>query len=119
MFIMQRDGFIAKLIDEIGLPVPLEAWRVKAIEHRLKNRIRHRTDQIEFRTQRVANWLKGCLRLVPHMFFRWRFSGKGGPGGTIRKAKNPLICSEAVVMNSRYQRMISAARSSGQSIGPA
>ena len=56
---------------------------------------------------------------MPHIFCTCSCSGKGGAGGTVRKAKKPLMSSGASVMNSRYQRSTSPACSSGQSIGPA
>ena len=45
--------------------------------------------------------------------------GNGGPGGTVMKAKKPLISSGACTMNSRYHFMMSAASSISQSMGPA
>jgi hypothetical protein len=38
---------------------------------------------------------------MPHIFLRWSFSGNGGPGGTVTKAKKPLSSSGAETMNSR------------------
>jgi hypothetical protein len=46
-------------------------------------------------------------------------SGKAATGGTVRNAKMPFMSSGALVMNSRYQRIKSAAWLIGQSVGPA
>src|SRR5437667_10570681 len=54
-----------------------------------------------------------------HIFCRWSSSGNGGPGGTVRNAKNPFSSSGAFEMNSLYHERISAERSSGHSVGPA
>ena len=45
--------------------------------------------------------------------------GEGGPGGTVRKAKNPLSVFGRLVMKLAVPRITSAASSIGQSIGPA
>ena len=45
--------------------------------------------------------------------------GKGGTGGTVTNAKNPLRSRGAAGMNPRYQRITSGVQSSGQKVGPA
>jgi hypothetical protein len=56
---------------------------------------------------------------MPHIFLKCKCSGKGGPGGTVRNAKKPLISSGAWAMNSRYHFMMSGASSISHNIGPA
>src|SRR3984885_9040710 len=56
---------------------------------------------------------------MPHIFLKYKASGKGGAGGTVRKAKNPLISSGAWTMNSRYHFITSEAWSRCHNIGPA
>ena len=46
---VQRDGLVAELADEVGLPVPLQTRRVERIEHALQRRMRESADQIERR----------------------------------------------------------------------
>src|SRR4029453_5686991 len=45
---------------------------------------------------------------TPHIFFMCRCSGKGGAGGTVRKAKKPFKSSGAVGIRLRYHFMTSA-----------
>ena len=45
---------------------------------------------------------------MAHIFFMWSCSGNGGAGGTVMKAKKPLISSGAWTMNSRYHFIMSA-----------
>src|ERR1700710_1479676 len=55
---------------------------------------------------------------MPHIFFVCKCSGKGGPGGTQRKAKNPLSSSGALLIRSWYHLNTSSASSNSHSIGP-
>src|SRR5438445_9273133 len=56
---------------------------------------------------------------TPHIFFMCRGSGKGGPGGTVIKAKKPFKSSGAVGITSRYHFNTSALSLNSYSIGPA
>jgi len=110
------------------LPIPLQSRRVQTVEHALQHRMRNRSYQIQRRLLEATDRLEHLLRLLggpgiaphhPHIFLRCRCSGNGGPGGTVRKAKNPYTSFGASTMKSLHQRIISAASSSGHSIGPA
>ena len=46
------------------MPDRCESWPEKSVEHGLKHRMRHGTDQIELRTQRIADWFKDFLCLI-------------------------------------------------------
>jgi len=56
---------------------------------------------------------------TPQTFFRCSSAGNGSAGGTDMGAKNAPISRGRVGRNSRYHDRISAARSIGNSVGPA
>src|SRR3990170_1639042 len=56
---------------------------------------------------------------MPHIFFRCNSAGKGSPGGTDKKAKNPFSSLGALLIKFSYQCITSFASLNSQSIGPA
>ena len=120
---VQGDGLVAQLVHEVGPPVPLVAGRIERVEHALQRRVRQRPDEVERPGRRqppdrredlvgLAPAGRCSTRRCRTSSCRAACSGKGGPGGTVRKAKKPLSSSGAWAMKSRYQRSTSAAWSS-------
>ena len=119
MLYVQGNRLIAQLLTEVGLPVPLQAGCVQAVEHALQHRKRHGNKELERRrTKACATAIRisfACsMRSVvapdnsAHLL-KVQSSGNGGPGGTVINAKKPFNLLRRLTMNSRYHFMTSAA----------
>src|SRR4030095_15965752 len=61
---VQLDRLIAQLVDEIGSPVPLQAWRIEGVEHAFENRVGHWPNKVQGRRAKPTNGSKRLLRLL-------------------------------------------------------
>ena len=61
---MERDGLVAQLIDEVGLPVPLMTRRIQGIEHALQRGVRQRANQVQGRRAEGPDRREGLLGLL-------------------------------------------------------
>src|SRR5262245_64734390 len=64
MFHVQRNRFVAQLIDEVSPPVPLQPRGIQGIKQALERWIRQRANQIERWRPEAADGLEGGLRLL-------------------------------------------------------
>ena len=120
------DRLVGDLPHELAAPIPLVPGRKDAVERGVPAGKRQRRDAIEKRLPERSG-LPKRLRVVfasvgpgnsadcAQVQLLWN----GRPGGTPRKAKNPLSSRGWAGMNSRYQRSTSAASARSYKTGPA
>src|SRR4051794_17567981 len=64
MFYMSLDPLIAQFLEEVPLPVPLEARRIEGVEHTLQHRKGHRDKELERRRPIAPEWFQDGVRLL-------------------------------------------------------
>src|SRR5579862_9234156 len=63
MLDMKRDRFVAQLVNEVRLPIPLQALRIEPVEHALQHREWHRREELEGRGPEGAQGFEYFIRL--------------------------------------------------------